>query len=98
VVMVLSRRRGRAAAPRVNRQGTPYYRQLLRWLARHGLRRRPSQAPGEFARAVIAAHPEWEAVREITAIHCRERFGRGPLPPEERQRVESLVAALMRGA
>jgi len=70
------------------------YRALLRWAARHGLPRLPSQTPLEYLRSLCSTYPQKD--RElilITQIYIQERYGRRP---PDRMQFEEAVKAWQR--
>jgi len=60
-----------------------FYERLLRVLARHGIRRKASQTPLEFAReAVRICGPELDDVKRLTNAFCAHRYGERELTRE----------------
>ncbi len=89
------------ALRRGKRARVAIYEELERALARHGLRRPPTQTPQEFALAVggrLAEDPAAVHVagvpRRIVAAYYRIRFGDAPLPPEESAALHRSLAQL----
>jgi len=73
----------------------PFYEDLLRVLARAGYRRRPSETPREFVRAVIAGGGGTLApVEIITSVYLRARFGGAELTDADMAQVQEERARL----
>ncbi|MBD3160858.1 MAG: DUF4129 domain-containing protein, partial [Candidatus Latescibacteria bacterium] len=73
----------------------PFYERLLAVLARHGLRRRRTQTPLEFAGAAVRYFgPEVEDVRRLTNAFCAHRYGGAPLTGAREKVLMERVARL----
>ncbi len=59
-----------------------YYAQFCRRMEQLGYARPPGMAPGNYARWLLRAKPEWEFVQEVTM--CYERLSYRQLSPQER--------------
>lgn len=72
-----------------------FYRDFLWALGRRGVRKPPSLTALEFAREARARIPD-EGIDLVTRLFCEARF-RGVLPgPDERRRIEEVIARLLR--
>jgi transglutaminase-like putative cysteine protease/uncharacterized protein (DUF58 family) len=87
------RRRRRSLGPR---DVPSFYRGLLARLARHGLRRRPHETPGELAARAAASLPSEAArrIHELTALYYRVRFDRATTEAQVRPLARRLLAEL----
>lgn len=71
------------------------YARMLRLLAKRGFPKPPGATPREFAGQVAGAWAEaGRVVTPLTELYCRVRFGQAPLPEEEFQQAQSLLASL----
>jgi len=83
-------------------EGAVFYADLLKALRRNGLERPPQATPREFAESLgarvagagEAAARLMGAVRLVTDIYCRTRFGGYPLTPDQEQQVRGALAAV----
>ncbi len=74
------------------RSAIHFYQRLLKLLAQRGFQRRPGQTPGELARAVAASAPALgEPVRTVTEVYYTVRYGKRPLSPLLRRRLQHLL-------
>jgi transglutaminase-like putative cysteine protease len=87
--------RGHGSSPRADPL-LDLYRRLLEALARRGLRRPAHLTPLEFARELGARRDVSAAVRELTGLFCRARYGGHAPTAAELARAEALLAALRR--
>ena len=74
---------------------TIQYSEMLRLLARRGIRKTPAQTPLEFAASVpdvTLAGP----VRELTAVYHAARFGGQPADPRRASSLLSRIQSLVR--
>ncbi|MDX1565263.1 MAG: DUF3488 and transglutaminase-like domain-containing protein [Phycisphaeraceae bacterium] len=77
------------------RKQIAFYVRALDRLRRAGIRRRPHQTPGAFARAAAAQDPErFGPIQPLTDLYYQIRFGGRRLDPESLRRAEELVEQL----
>jgi hypothetical protein len=95
-VFVAYRRRTRMVVTGVSGSSIlPFYEDLLRILARAGYRRRSSETPREFARAVLADGGGTLApVEKITSVYLQARFGGAELTDADMAQVQKERARL----
>jgi Domain of unknown function (DUF4129) len=72
------------------------YAELLRTLARRGLRRGETQTPFEFAAAVDSPNLA-PPVREFTQLYAHARFGGAPCDTSRLKQLLDQVRAALRG-
>jgi len=79
-------------APRL---ATLYYQQMLRLLARRGLKKQPEQTPREFVASLHA--PELAGpVAQFTDLYQMTRFGAHPADPHEMSQLLARIRQLLR--
>jgi transglutaminase-like putative cysteine protease len=68
-----------------------YYDELLKLLARRGMRIHAGETPQEFARRVSNARPEWAAFTGLTHIYYKARYNRAEAPDASRRWFHSFT-------
>jgi transglutaminase-like putative cysteine protease len=72
-----------------------FYARLLRILDKRGFPRAPEQTPAEFLNLLRAKNiPCLDEIAQITQTFCDSRYGEQPLPPEEIERLATLLARI----
>jgi hypothetical protein len=72
-----------------------FYEDMLRLLERQGIRRERNQTPLEFSRSLSFLPSEvYDAVRRLTRIFYRVRFGRAQVRGSQQRRLALVVARL----
>jgi hypothetical protein len=70
-----------------------FYDDLMRSLERHEIRRPRHQTPREFSESLSFLPIEaYHAIRRLTEIFYRVRFGHAQLDPEQNRRLARVVA------
>lgn len=104
---VVERWRIRRRAARIGLEGLPrpdqmrlarqlgFYEDMTRLLERQGIRRQRSQTPMEFSRSLVFLPSEaYDAIRRLTRIFYRVRFGRAEIQTDQQRRLAHVVARL----
>jgi transglutaminase-like putative cysteine protease len=74
-----------------------FYDELLRLLERRGIRRKPHQTPLEFSTSISYLPAEaFDAIRRLTRIFYRVRYGQAELSPARRRWLENVIERLGR--
>lgn len=74
-----------------------FYDELLRLLERRGISRQPHQTPLEFSNSISFLPTEtFDAVRRLTRIFYRVRYGDAELSPTRRRWLETVIARMSR--
>ncbi len=107
IAYVIQQRRLRRRAERIGLEGLPldeqirlarqlaFYDQLTQALHRHNIFRPLHLTPLEFSESLVFLPAQiFDAIRRLTHLFYRVRFGRATLPPERQRRLETLVERL----
>jgi transglutaminase-like putative cysteine protease len=107
VMYVIQQRRLRRRAARIGLDGLPvdqqirlarqlaFYDQLTQALHRHNIFRPLHLTPLEFSESLVFLPGQvFDAIRRLTNLFYRVRFGNATLPPERQRRLENLVQRL----
>jgi transglutaminase-like putative cysteine protease len=72
-----------------------FYDEMIRTLARHGIRCVPHLTPGEFSRSVAFLPSElFDVVRRLTNIFYRIRYGHAELSGRQQRRLKTSISRL----
>jgi hypothetical protein len=107
IMYVIQQRRLRRRAARIGLDGLPvdqqirlarqlaFYDQLTQALHRHNIFRPLHLTPLEFSESLVFLPGQvFDAIRRLTNLFYRVRFGNATLPPERQRRLENLVQRL----